>query len=393
MGWMVEADVDDTDDDDDDPTASASLLMWLAQRKLEESTASTGIVESKCFPAEEEELPLPAYQQSGQEHDALAEPIGLVSEAMAPSSDALPEPSGPVNEAIEPALNAANQSSTTVHALRQPSAGGPTLSTGANAWKPSAASSPAPVGGPTLSIGANTLFKKAMLKRSSTVEAMHPMRAHAAGIVLRNAKNVLSKEGLPIDSGSEVVRKLFFDSMPDAVVKIESIEQLIHPDMLRRFLKVLASGTRNSVEATFHGARSEHINGIMRNGLSPELCVIGANGNGAYVGCHAGVAHQYASPDAAGLRHMCVVLVVVGDSVVKGEASVVPVATSMDRLKNPTQYCFVDEERLLASHVVRYRVVGDGRRRVGGGWDDPFARKLNSAIVRAGKRERRGGDR
>ena len=103
-------------------------------------------------------------------------------------------------------------------------------------------------------------------------------------------------------------------------------------------------------------------------------------GLGQTLGAHAGVAHQYADPEpkgaSTGLRCMCVVLVNIGSSIVKGKEGMESAVTAVDRVVNPTQYCFVDETRILVSHVITYRVTGGARKRIGGGWFDPFAKKL-----------------
>merc|ERR1712129_272318 len=101
----------------------------------------------------------------------------------------------------------------------------------------------------------------------------------------------------------------------------------------------------------------------------------------------------YATPDDSGLHHMCMVLAAVGSNVVKGEAGKRPASTAADSLINPTQYCLIDGERLLASHVIIYRVTGDACKRVGGGWNDPFERKLGAAIRRSGRLVRKSGKR
>jgi len=142
------------------------------------------------------------------------------------------------------------------------------------------------------------------------------------------------------------------------------------------------------VEATFHGTRAESVEQILREGLDPSTCSTGAYGKGAYVGTHAGVAHQYADPDASGLRHMCIILVIVSDRFVKGRQGVMPPKTAVDRLVNPTQYCFVDDARLYISHLLTYRVKGVKCRRVGGGWNDVFQKELSSAVHRAASGQR-----
>lgn len=188
--------------------------------------------------------------------------------------------------------------------------------------------------------------------------------------------------------GSSLVEKLFYDSVPRKHVEIECIEPVLRPELLQRFLRKVAEED-TIIEACWHGTQEHHVDPIVNNGLNPSLCATGAYGRGAYVGTHAGVAHQYADPNEDGWRHMFCILVVVGSSVVKGvEGRESAGVTQCDRLINPTQYCFVDEERLFCSHLVTYRVNQMTNRRTGGGWEDPFQRKLVSAVTRAAKRSR-----
>merc|ERR1719263_1277729 len=94
-----------------------------------------------------------------------------------------------------------------------------------------------------------------------------------------------------------VVEQLFFDSMPKEHIKMESVEQVINPQLLRRFLKHV-SNEPGSVEATFHGTPVKYADSIMQNGLLKDMNATAAYGRGAYVGVHAGVAHQDAAPTA-----------------------------------------------------------------------------------------------
>eukprot|EP00747_Dinoflagellata_sp_TGD_P080833 gnl/TRDRNA2_/TRDRNA2_161058_c3_seq1.p1 gnl/TRDRNA2_/TRDRNA2_161058_c3~~gnl/TRDRNA2_/TRDRNA2_161058_c3_seq1.p1 ORF type:complete len:238 (+),score=53.56 gnl/TRDRNA2_/TRDRNA2_161058_c3_seq1:84-716(+) len=210
--------------------------------------------------------------------------------------------------------------------------------------------------------------------------------------MLQHARGVLKAEGVPEDGDDMVVRRLFFDSMPEQVVEIEKIEQVMQPQLLKRFLRKVAEA-RASVEAVFHGTRAENAEKIVAEGLDSNICQTGAYGRGSYVGTHAGIAHQYANPDHAGRRQMCVLLVVVGSQVVRGQQGERHNVTAMDRMVNPTQYCFVDEDRLLVSHLIKYKVGSYERRRIGGGWEDPFERKLSNAVRRAAAREQKHGQR
>lgn len=249
-----------------------------------------------------------------------------------------------------------------------------------------------------------SMFTAAMADVADPAEARHPTRARSGKALLGDLQGTHkesflreqclqegAKTPIPKDKESlNVIEELFFDSMPKEFVLIETVEQVINPRLLRRFLKCVQAEP-GSVEATFHGTPAKFAECILRDGLLKDLNTTAAYGRGAYVGAHAGVAHQYADPDANGLRCMCVVLASTGKQIRKGEMGKEQRVTAVDRLVNPTQYCFVDEARLLVSHLITYRVTGGIRRRVGGGWHDPFEKKLNDAITKAARDLQRGG--
>lgn len=235
------------------------------------------------------------------------------------------------------------------------------------------------------------LFATAIEKVVPPQLSKQPGRAAGGMVLLHHARGGLrNRLGDDHDDGAATVLKLFYDSMPEQCIQIGSIQQVVQVKLLKRFLGKVAEA-RASIEATFHGTKKNCVENIMQHGLEPSLCQTGAYGRGAYVGTHAGVAHQYADPDAQGWRHMFVFLVVVGDKVMKGREGEQAVVTAMDRLLNPTQYCFVDASRLYVSHLIRYRVTEGVGGRVGGGWDDPFLRQLNLAVFRASQLEQRTG--
>jgi len=171
-----------------------------------------------------------------------------------------------------------------------------------------------------------------------------------------------------------VVEQFFFDSMPQEFVKLERIEQVIDPHLLRRFMKSVSQET-GSIEATFHGTPVKFAGSIMKDGLLKELETDAAYGRGAYVGAHAGVAHQFADPEKDGRRCMCIVLVKFVQ-----ESQVV----AAERLMNPAAYYFVHESRVLVSHLITYRESRGTRKRNPIG-HDPFERKLNEAILKASR--------
>jgi len=246
--------------------------------------------------------------------------------------------------------------------------------------------------------GAIGLFNAAMQMTVDPGEAKHPQRAKGGRLLLEEASKELAGQSprrhparRSLDAKNEVrvmIERLFYDSMPKQYVIVDTVDVAINPPLLKRFLSRVAQ-ERTSIEATFHGTRPEYAAEILREGLLVKECNTACYGLGAYVGTHAGVAHQYADPDSLGNRFMYVVLVALGPRVVKGKQGVQAEVTAADRLINPTQYCFVEEDRLAVTHAIVYQNVNDVRRRIGGGWEDPFQRKLLAAIQRAGKRRRR----
>jgi hypothetical protein len=257
------------------------------------------------------------------------------------------------------------------------------------------------------------LLKSAIGNVVLSKDAKHPGRASAGFLLLQRLKDHLEfldahhrrmKGGTsddqrstyvdaPIqqpDDGETIVRSLFLDSMPEHCIEIESIRQLVQCHLLKRFLQQVAE-ERVSVEATFHGTRLDSLRGVWEKGLLPGMCAIGSFGRGSYVATHAGIAHQYAFPDARGYQYMCVVLAVPGSKAIKGRQGEEPPVTAMDRLSNPTQYCLVDEARLYVSHLITYRVTNSFGGRVGGGWEDPFQKALGTAVLRSAQWENKCG--
>lgn len=253
------------------------------------------------------------------------------------------------------------------------------------------------------------LFQAALGMLVSPRSASHPTSAGAGLLLLQRQKEKLWEiAGRPpppevgdAEDESEVVRRLFFDSVPQRCVKIGSVHQVMQPQLLSRFLLGLAE-SRASVQATFHGTHERNVSGILQNGIMPGMCAKGVYGHGAYVAIHAGTAHQYADPGPDGWRHMCVVLIAVGGRhAPRGGPTTCPVFVTppgapsstrcstkitVDSMANPTQYCVINEARMYVSHLLKYRVVGGAwGPRVGGMLQDPFQRELMAAVSRAGK--------
>jgi len=240
------------------------------------------------------------------------------------------------------------------------------------------------------SVCESNLLSEALQKVADKDRAMNPVRAQSGLSLLNRMKNLLERQDFDDTAGIKTIENIFFDSIPRKHVEIRSIEQVLRIDLLKRFLRKVADDFA-SIEATFHGTREEYVKDILDVGLNPNLCATGAYGRGAYVGTHAGVAHQYADPNEEGWRHMLVILVIVGSSVVKGREGEQCPSTALDSLVNPTQYCFVEEDRLYCSHLITYRVLKSSNRRTGGGWEDPFQRKLTCAVTKAAKLRNKGG--
>lgn len=240
------------------------------------------------------------------------------------------------------------------------------------------------------SVCESNLLQQAMARVATSDKAMNPERAQSGLSLLRRMKQLLETQDFDDTLGIKTIENIFFDSIPRKHVEIKSIEQVLRIDLLKRFLRKVSEESA-SIEATFHGTREEYVKDILDVGLNPNLCATGAYGRGAYVGTHAGVAHQYADPNEEGWRHMCVILVVVGRAVVKGKEGEQCPSTALDSLVNPTQYCFVEEDRLYCSHLITYRVVKTNNRRTGGGWEDPFQRKLTCAVSKAAKQRNKSG--
>lgn len=178
-----------------------------------------------------------------------------------------------------------------------------------------------------------------------------------------------------------VIENLFFDSMPRQHVEILGVQSVGSPTTAQRFLKRIED-ENSVVGVTFYGAQPEQVSNIVHDGILPQDW-------GAYVGAHAGVAHLHAVPNQKGQRFLCVLLTAFDQrageqrhplfSNPQDQAEV----NALDRIASQAHYGPVDEDLILVSHLITYDVQG-GTQRVGGGFDDPFLRRLSSAVQRAG---------
>jgi len=92
-------------------------------------------------------------------------------------------------------------------------------------------------------------------------------------------------------------------------------------------------------------------------------CACGRYGRGGYVATSAAKANAYADSDGAGgWRHLFLVLALPEEDVVKGERGVRPPCTAADLPSHPTEYCFVDEDRLHCVCRMDYQWAPTGRR-------------------------------
>jgi len=167
-----------------------------------------------------------------------------------------------------------------------------------------------------------------------------------------------------------VIENLFFDSIPRLHVEIHSIRNVVNPVPAGCFLQRVKDENA-CVGLTFHGTQPEHVEGIVRNGTLPQAW-------GDYVGAHAGVAHLSAEADQQDRRYLCVLLTDISHR--PGEPPL--------QMHGQTHYFGpMAEDRILVSHLITYvvRGGGGGGKRVGGGCDDPFSRRLSSAVQRSGR--------
>merc|ERR1712217_996218 len=103
-----------------------------------------------------------------------------------------------------------------------------------------------------------------------------------------------------------------------------------------------------------------------------------ADSQGVNATKHAGVAHQHLDARDDDVRHMDVILTMVG-----GHERRSSLWRDVSLNTSDAQYRFVHADRYLHSHRITYRVQGGQKRRVGGGWHDPFARALSNALQRS----------
>jgi len=211
------------------------------------------------------------------------------------------------------------------------------------------------------------------------LESKHPQRAEAGRKLLQHARSWLHPSAKQSSMDEAIVQQVFRDSMPSDVT-IHSVEQVADPAQLSAFLKKVAED-RSSVEIMFHGTRYNNVASIKANGLSTTHCSRGLYGLGAYIASHAGLAHKYTSASRGGKRHMFSVLCDSGRIAVGGKDKK-HVKTTVDRIVNPEQFCFVDPHRIFISHLIEYSITGPGAN---------LESALRAAIKRAALDEQKDG--
>ncbi|CAE8686604.1 unnamed protein product [Polarella glacialis] len=205
-------------------------------------------------------------------------------------------------------------------------------------------------------------------------EAQHPQRAEAGSKLMLHALEWFNPSGPQSSLDESIIEHLFFDSMPEVDVVIDSIDQVGQPKLLKEFLSKV-SEDRSCIIATFHSTAESNVEAIVKGGLETSCasCSRGLYGLGAYVAMHAGLSHRYSVASHGGRRRMFCVLADTG-KVAKGGRDKAHMHTTVDDLLNPEQCCFVEHDRLFVSHLITYHVKGPG---IG------FSSALREAVERA----------
>lgn len=171
---------------------------------------------------------------------------------------------------------------------------------------------------------------------------------------------------LPQDELKSLALEVLFDSLLQENVTDVTAVMLGDERSRQRFLQGLRDGSRWSrVRVAWHLAGSvEAAAAIATSGIccDEEHCACGRYGRGGYVALSAAKANAYGSADGDGLRQLFMVLAHPDEHVVQGERGKRPHCTSADLPSHPTEYCFVDPDRLHCVCLFSYRWVSTGRR-------------------------------
>jgi hypothetical protein len=171
-----------------------------------------------------------------------------------------------------------------------------------------------------------------------------------------------------LDDEQAVIEGLLYASLPHENIADLEVQRLDNDPMRQRFRQsVRDDGDRWSrVRATWHFPGGQAATeAIIAGGISckEEHCSCGRYGQGGYVAVSAAKANAYAnSAGEGGPRCLFLMLALPEENVVKGERGIRPERTAVDLISHPTEYCFVDSDRLYAAYLVKYRWVPTGRR-------------------------------
>lgn len=183
---------------------------------------------------------------------------------------------------------------------------------------------------------------------------------------LVNRLLICESAGAPDPEGiARCVQGLLFASLPCENVTDLTITPLSNEVLRQRFLDFIrreGTGVRG-VRVVWHLAGSvAAANAIELYGIccAEGHCACGRYGNGGYVASTAAKANAYAA--LASQRELFAVLALPGPEIVCGVRGKRPSCTAADLPSHPTEYCFVEEERLHCFCRVSYEWVPTGRR-------------------------------
>jgi len=169
-------------------------------------------------------------------------------------------------------------------------------------------------------------------------------------------------------NAKNVAEELLFHDLPSENVQALNVTVLQDQNSRTAFLAKLQDdgGKISRVRIAWHlagGAAAAAA--IETRGIRCDdgHCACGRYGRGGYVATSAAKANAYADSDGAGgWRHLFLVLALPDEDVVKGERGFRPRCTAADLPSHPTEYCFVDEDRLHCVCRMDYQWAPTGRR-------------------------------
>jgi hypothetical protein len=210
-------------------------------------------------------------------------------------------------------------------------------------------------------IGAKGPPKNQVLKRS-----LYLQRSPRAAKALVQTLLEISSDSLA--AVTKVAEDLLFESLPKENVHDVRVAPLQNEQSQQSFLNLLrAEGNRmGRIRITWHlagstaAAQAIEVDGIR---CDEEHCHCGRYGRGGYVATSASKASAYADSDCAGgQRCLFLVLALPEKEVIRGESGTRPSQTAADLPSHPTEYCFVDNDRLHCVCRVDYSWAPTGMR-------------------------------